>query len=324
MHLIAVDDEPAILELLQLIIQTFGAHTVETASCVTDALELVARPDCPEIDCFLIDIQMPDTDGIALCEILRDHPRHSQAPIVMLTAMADKSYVDKAFAAGATDYITKPFDIDDLRGRIQLIEGMTRRDQPEVSIEKTETDTDYPSSTTLALHEPVFVQDVEGCITYMALENYVSLMSRKKLFGSSIVGFTIREIAKLHRDLSRYEYECLVTDVAEAISIALKDQETLLSYAGNGTYICVVQDGAQLKPDALADQVNLTLRKMDLYYSDGTPMSAAVSAGDLVRLVWKSGRSAVEALAVAHESAERESGRHARSLEDFWYNRRSV
>ncbi|MFN3208077.1 MAG: response regulator [Roseovarius sp.] len=324
MQLLAVDDEPAILELLQLIIQTIGEHSVITASSVAEALEILAKPETPTIDCFLIDIQMPERDGIALCEILRKHPHHELTPIVMLTAMTDKSYVDRAFAAGASDYITKPFDIDNLRGRIQLIENMFRNTRQVATSTRSKADMAGEDNATLALHEPIFVQDVDGCITYLALENYVSLMSRKKLFGSSVIGFTIREIVELHRTSSRYEYECLVTDVAEAISMALEEYGALITYAGNGTYLCVIECGSLIKPDSLADKVNLILRGLDLYTNAGTPISAAVSAGEQVRLVWKSGQSAVDALATAQESAERESGRHARSLEDFWYDRHSM
>ena len=326
MHLLAVDDEPTILELLQLIIQTLGDHTVITATSVAEAHTILAKPETPAIDCFLIDIQMPETDGIALCEWLRAQPQYQLTPILMLTAMTDKSYIDRAFAAGASDYITKPFDIDNLRGRVQLIGDLSRNASQTVVSAKTnsKTETITSNSATLALHEPIFVQDVDGCITHQALENYVSLMSRKKLFGSSIIGFTIREIEELHRKSTRYEYECIVTDVAEAISVALEEFGALFCYAGNGTFLCVLEYGSQLKPDTLADQVNLILRSMELYNNDGSPISAFVSAGEQVRLVWKSGQSAVDAMATAHESAERESGRHARNLEDFWYDKHGI
>ena len=324
MHLLAVDDEPTILELLQLIIQTLGDHTVITATSAAEALELLEDPQTPAIDCFLIDIQMPETDGVSLCQTLRAHPEYQLTPILMLTAMTDKTYIDRAFAAGASDYITKPFDIDNLRGRIQLIGDMSKNSRQTVISAKPKGEVIPDDSTTLALHEPIYVQDVDGCITYLALENYVSLMSRKKLFGSSIIGFTIRNIEELHRNSTRYEYECIVTDVAEAISIALEEYGALISYAGNGTYLCVLECGSQLKPDTLADKVNMIMRGMDLYSNDGSPINAFVSAGEQVRLVWKSGQSAVDALAKAHESAERESGRHARNLEDFWYDKHSM
>ena len=122
MHLLAVDDDPSILELLQALIQFSTEHTVETASCAADALNLLAQTKAKAFDCFLMDIQMPGTDGIALCKILRSQPNHKQTPILMLTAMSDKSYINRAYSAGANDFITKPFDIVDLRERLGLMD----------------------------------------------------------------------------------------------------------------------------------------------------------------------------------------------------------
>ena len=63
MYILAVDDDPIILELLQHIIGSMPEHEIATAECVTDALELIADQD-KNFDCFLLDIQMPGTDGI--------------------------------------------------------------------------------------------------------------------------------------------------------------------------------------------------------------------------------------------------------------------
>ena len=116
MHLLVVDDEPAILQLIEMLVQFSGEHTVTTAECAVDALDVLTQPDAEPVDCFLVDIQMPGTDGIELCKILRSRHDHKKTPILMLTAMSEKSYIDQAFSAGATDYITKPFEIDDLLG----------------------------------------------------------------------------------------------------------------------------------------------------------------------------------------------------------------
>ena len=322
MHIVAVDDEPAILDLLEQLVQLDGDHTITTASCVVDALDVLAQPDTGTIDCFLIDIQMPGTDGIELCKILRDRHDHKQTPILMLTAMSDKSYIDRAFSAGATDYITKPFDIEDLRGRIRLVEEIvaSRRaqDRKPALIDATSSEIETP----LALHEPFHVRDVEGVIDYLALENYISLMARKKLFGSAVFAFSIRDIEELYQQTTHYEYECLITDIAEATTMSLSGHPHLVSYAGNGTFVCIVEDGWTPNPESLTDEVNLIIRDLGLYFNDGRPIPAKVSTGDVIRLVWKDGNSATEALSAAHQSAEKEARRYARALNDFWDDRR--
>lgn len=331
MHILAVDDDPIILELLEEFVRHIGGHSVVTAESAVDALEILSDQKARPFDCFLLDIQMPGTDGIELCRILRSRADCKTAPILMLTAMSEKSYIDRAFAAGASDYITKPFEIDDLRGRISLVDSLItqRKAERQAAVETGAADlhdADHPEAILEKpeLHEPFAVQEVDGVIEHQALENYVSLLSRKKLFGSTVFGFCIRGIQDLYDKTNAFEFNCLVTDVAEAIASSLEDHQFLLSYAGNGVYVCIVERGWHPDPFTMTDRVNLTLHHMGLCYNDGREMNVSVSTGELIRLVWKSGDKAIDALAAAYVSAERESNRYARNLEDFWYARETA
>src|SRR6056297_2534498 len=123
MHLLVVDDDPSILAIMESFIQLSTDYTAETASSVRDAIDLLARPEAKKFDCFLLDIQMPTTDGIEFCKYLRNRSDYKRSFILMLTAMSEKPYLDRAFAAGADDYITKPFNFGDLRERLGLQSG---------------------------------------------------------------------------------------------------------------------------------------------------------------------------------------------------------
>ena len=72
-------------------------------------------------DLFLLDLMMPDPDGFKLCKILRAHPDFSKTPIIIITALDDNDSRVAAFGAGANDYITKPFHIDELALRIKAL-----------------------------------------------------------------------------------------------------------------------------------------------------------------------------------------------------------
>jgi PleD family two-component response regulator len=63
---------------------------------------------------ILLDIVMPDMDGIQACARIRRDPRYAEIPIVMATAIDDLESVDNAFQCGATDYLTKPLKAVDL------------------------------------------------------------------------------------------------------------------------------------------------------------------------------------------------------------------
>lgn len=108
--ILIVDDEPGILEMLQ---SYFAAdYQVLTASSGAEALQKAAAGP----DLILLDINMPDLDGLSVCRQLR---LHLNCPILFLTARLEGSDKITGFAAGADDYIVKPFDLDELAARVQ-------------------------------------------------------------------------------------------------------------------------------------------------------------------------------------------------------------
>lgn len=323
MHILAVDDDPIILEILQHFIGDMPEHEITTAECVTDALGLMSEQG-PTFDCFLLDIQMPDTDGIEFTSILRDMPQYRSSPILMLTAMSDKDHIDDAFTAGATDYITKPFELNGLKARLGLVEGLisdqrskTGQHQAAVALQNMAPD-DIADQLSVELHHPLPIFDVDGVIENHAMENYVTQLSRKSLCGSVVMGFTIRHIADLHACLTPYDFTCLITDVSEAISDNLLPTRRLVSYSGNGTFVCVVEGAVQIDLDRLVNHINLYIAAMDLSTSDGTALNIRVCAGRMNRLIWRRGDGAIDALRHAHITAEETAEKLERDLGRIW------
>lgn len=76
-----------------------------------------ARQNLPDL--ILLDIIMPGTDGFAVCDTLKADPKTRDIPIIFITAMDDLSHKTKGFDAGAVDYITKPFDITEVKSRVK-------------------------------------------------------------------------------------------------------------------------------------------------------------------------------------------------------------
>jgi two-component system KDP operon response regulator KdpE len=114
-HLIlVVDDEPAIVRLVRTKLQADG-YAVITASRGEEALEILEdeRPDL-----IILDLMMPGIDGF---ETLRRIRTESQVPVIMLTARAGDADRLKGFHSGADDYITKPFNPDELSARVAAV-----------------------------------------------------------------------------------------------------------------------------------------------------------------------------------------------------------
>ena len=102
--ILIADDEPDILEILEFNLMAEG-HEVIKASSGTEAIEQ-AKTHNPDL--IILDIMMPNKNGIEVCRHLRSMPEFSKALIVFLTAMADEGTEVKGLEIGADDYITKP------------------------------------------------------------------------------------------------------------------------------------------------------------------------------------------------------------------------
>lgn len=323
MKILAVDDDPIILELLSQFVEVVGGHQLVTAPSGKHALDLVHTSKEAAFDCFLFDIQMPKMDGIELTKKIRKLATFVDTPILMLTAMSDKRYIDAAFSAGATDYVTKPFEVSELKARLQLVDELvtTRRIKTN-KIFAVQSPFAPPAPVegraTIELHDPISIYDVENVIDYPAMENYVRQLARGSMFGSAAFAFTIRKVKEHHQLMSSAEFSFLISDVAEVISDTLAGHQFLMSYVGSGTFICVTESGWCPDMKGLMDAVNLSLSRTAIYDNSGQQLFVRVSAGETVRLIWKSENSVMEAISTAYLSSEAASVAHESSMNDFW------
>jgi two-component system phosphate regulon response regulator PhoB len=111
-----VDDDPDIIRLLTMTLQTEGFRLL-SASDGNAALEIV-RAEHPDL--LLLDWNMPGRDGLEVCRALRaeSDPELRNVPVVLLTAQAGAEDTAAGFAAGVTDYVTKPFSPAHIRSRV--------------------------------------------------------------------------------------------------------------------------------------------------------------------------------------------------------------
>src|SRR5437773_7249080 len=116
-RVLVVDGEQANRELLEGRLADLG-YDVREAKDGVEALDAVAAE---EPDLILLDIDLPRLDGIAVCERLKAHPVHRLIPIVILTASNDRGTRLRGIAAGADDYLSKPFDPKELLIRTKVL-----------------------------------------------------------------------------------------------------------------------------------------------------------------------------------------------------------
>jgi two-component system KDP operon response regulator KdpE len=171
------DDEPQILRALRVILRDAGFEAVP-AETAEEALDLVAvRPP----DAAIIDLVLPDLDGVELCRRLREW---SEMPIILLSAVGEEDAKVRALAAGADDYITKPFGPRELVARL---EANLRRIGPgpeEAVICADGLEVDLPRRTVVHDGVEVHLTPTEFDLLRLLARNRGRLMTHRELLVS--------------------------------------------------------------------------------------------------------------------------------------------
>lgn len=114
MKILVVDDEKALVKGIKFNLENEG-HTVDTAY---DGEEALAKIQIAAPDLIIMDLMMPKMDGLQTCMKIREF---SKVPIIMLTARSEDADKIVGFECGADDYITKPFNILELKARVRAL-----------------------------------------------------------------------------------------------------------------------------------------------------------------------------------------------------------
>lgn len=113
-NILIVDDMPSNIQLVASELKNDG-YGIAVAKGGQDALEQAKHT---QFDLILLDIMMPEMDGIEVCRLLKENPAYKDTPVIFLTAKDDKETLLKGFEMGAVDYVTKPFYGPEVRSRV--------------------------------------------------------------------------------------------------------------------------------------------------------------------------------------------------------------
>jgi len=113
---LVVDDDPEIVTFLSTLLELEGIESSVATSAAAALEQLQQGPP----DLVLLDIAMPDRDGIDLCKELKSDPRTAEVPVFVVSARPGKDVVERALAAGAEEFIRKPFENAELISRIRV------------------------------------------------------------------------------------------------------------------------------------------------------------------------------------------------------------
>jgi two-component system KDP operon response regulator KdpE len=168
-----VDDEVQILRALQINLTARGYSTV-TALTGNDALERAAQHP---VDVIILDLGLPDLDGV---EVIRRLRRWNDVPIVVLSARHGSDDKIQALDAGADDYVTKPFGMDELLARLRA--ALRRGSSGDVPVIETEGFTvDLPAKQVTRRGVPVRLTPTEWNILELLVRNSGALVTHEEI-----------------------------------------------------------------------------------------------------------------------------------------------
>ena len=121
---LVVDDDPELLQSVCDYLRRFGHETIAAAT----AAQMRSCLSQGGVDVVILDVMLPDGDGLAICAALRQRPETANLPVIMLTAQGDPHSRVLGLELGADDYIAKPFEPRELVARIKAV--LRRRSAP--------------------------------------------------------------------------------------------------------------------------------------------------------------------------------------------------
>ncbi len=166
-----VEDDASIRELIVYTLSASG-FLAEGFDCADSFFSAIKR-EIPDL--ILLDIMLPDTDGMQILDSLRKNPHTNNLPVILLTAKSDRIDKIKGLDAGADDYITKPFDVLELISRIKAV---LRRSEKSSS-SRSETQLSCKNILIDTASHKVFAEGKEVLLTYKEYELLNLLITNK-------------------------------------------------------------------------------------------------------------------------------------------------
>ena len=178
MRILVVDDEPDAIELIRFNLKASG-YEVLTAE---DGEEALAKARKFSPDMILLDVMLPEIDGLEVCKILRRDPATASLPIIMLTAKA--SEIDRVLGLefGADDYVTKPFSPRELMLRVRNL--LKRKESSKEEVERFQVrdiELDVSKYEVKIMGQPIDLTPTEFKLLQILMERKGRVQSRDRL-----------------------------------------------------------------------------------------------------------------------------------------------
>lgn len=277
MRILAVDDDPDYLALFVETLSRLGYSDVTTALSARQALDLIQTSQT-DFDCCILDIQMPETNGIELCAEIRRRAGYGDVPIVMNTVLSDKSSIDDAFAAGATDYLTKPIDEIETRSRLGVVQLLVQ-ERLRARTASASHGTQVSASPSYGFHDSIPMKRIDGGIDVLAMENYLKALGVFRALSVVAVGVHVTNAREIYDMEGGAVFGDVMLDVATCISDCLPFPAKMIAYKGGGDFVCLLPKRRERDNASFGVQLLEYIAEFERIYDDLHMRLPMVSVG---------------------------------------------
>ena len=179
MRVLIVEDDSRIADFLQRALKAEGYLPV----CVGEGKEALDLIEGSDFELILLDLMLPGLSGLEVCQALR--MRRVELPIIMLTALDRAEDVVRGLRMGADDYMTKPFDLDELLARIQAVTRRAGRGGEQSSVLTAgRVEMDLKAMTVTVAGDPVEMTARELAVLELLMSDPERLFSRERILNN--------------------------------------------------------------------------------------------------------------------------------------------
>jgi phosphoserine phosphatase RsbU/P len=284
MNILVVDDLADTRELTEAALRSAGYQDVHGAASAAEAFQMLGlgkTDGAPTADVVLLDIVMPEIDGIEACAHIRSHTSYLDVPIIMVTALDDMDSLASAFVAGANDYITKPVNRIELTARVRAALRLKSELEQRRARERELLDFVSRWSDRSAT---VCVDEATSLLTGAVAEAYLAGGPRLETEETlSVIALMVDRLDAVRQAQGEAAARAILAKAAHAIRAVAASVGVVAGSYRNGPIVIIAPDTGAADAAKLAQSVSAAVARLDIgnrefVASDRASIRAAVAS----------------------------------------------
>ncbi|PZU99454.1 MAG: diguanylate cyclase response regulator [Pseudanabaena sp.] len=268
--ILIVDDDMFMRKILVRYLERESYQVVEAA----DGMEALKVYQETSPDMILLDAMMPILDGFECCSQLQELPNGDHVPVLIITALEDRESVDRAYAVGASDYVTKPIHWAVLRQRVRrLLDQANLRQQLEDTNKQLENANEQLAVVVRELQRLVSIDGLTQVANRRCLDEYLEQECRRSQREKSPISLVLCDIDFFKNYNDNYGHQqgdlCL-QEVASAISKATNRPADLVARYGGEEFAIILPNTDAEGALNVAIRANAIVQTLQLPHSHST------------------------------------------------------